>query len=187
MSSNNDDIELKPLNSKKQSNDSIVLASEEHVSDDETNQNDDSKNEHILNDEEEEEEYDENKENQPFLERNKENIEMRVLNDGDEIHEERDENQIEATSLMQTNNLDAIQVENASLNQDLDEINPQERKKWHRIRKYLSTDNPYVRGFKPTKIKLIALLIFSSIVFVFIFFPYCINSIDYHHVIMNLF
>jgi hypothetical protein len=171
MSSNNDDIELKSLNSKKESKYSIKLASEEQLSDDESNNN-----EEAFNDEEERQAQEE----QPFLIRNEENIEMHVLNE--ENNHEIDENHIEATSLVQTNNLDAIDNENTSPNQDLDEINPQERNKLERIRKYLSTNNPYVRGFKPTKIKLVALLIFSGIAFVFIFFPKCISSIDYHHV-----
>ena len=55
-----------------------------------------------------------------------------------------------------------------------------------RLREYLSSDNQYIRLLKPTRMKLVCMLITGAILFVTIFLPSCIYSLNYDKVSVSV-
>jgi hypothetical protein len=177
MASNKDEIELKNLDEKsKDDEDSIDVEGSENI-----------RNESNQRDEEQDEDTDE--EQKPFLDKSKsEHIEMKEIG---ERTLERADDAAESSSLLEaTTNLDDIvrveshAGEDVELNLSSENVNHVRNKKGRleRIKKYISLENPYVRGFKPTKIKVVYLAILAFVLFLVIVLPNCITSIRYHHV-----
>lgn len=186
MASKNNDIELTNLDksgSEEIEAPELRLASEEQVSAYD-NESKDRSDQDIES---------EHSEQEPFLPSSHDHpneIEMRPLNRRNRnTNEDSNHPDQETRSLLETTNIDEIvRVEDTSVAEEnagvsTDNVNRvQDRNRFSRIGKYLSTENPYVRGFKPTPIKIFYLIILVFFLFLSVFLPMCITSIQYDRI-----
>jgi hypothetical protein len=112
-------------------------------------------------------------------------VEMTELN---EITGANDDDPLSDATLIQETNVDDEDVAAAAAAANLlgSPGKDTEQKKKKRLRNYLLPEelirNPYVRLLKPTWLKLVYVLIMLAFVFLMVFLPFCIRTVEYQNV-----